>query len=309
MQTNILDWLEATAARCPDAPAVGDVQQDYTWAQLAELARRSGSALAARTAPRCPAAFYLEKSASAFAAMLGTVYAGCCYSVLDPRQPAARTRQVLDTLAPALLITDAEHADAAAKLSYSGPILPLESLLTADEDAALLAARRVQAVDVDPLYINFTSGSTGVPKGVTVSHRSVLDFIPQFAGIFGINGDDILGNQAPFDFDVSVKDLYTALYTGAKVQIIPRAYFSQPTKLMDYLADHAGLGCQRHVLCLHHERLRLPRAFRRAPGSFQRRGHAHQAPDEVEESAARRPVRQPLRPYGNHLQLYLRHPA
>ena len=46
MQTNILDWLEATAARCPDAPAVGDVQQDYTWAQLAELARRSGSALA-----------------------------------------------------------------------------------------------------------------------------------------------------------------------------------------------------------------------------------------------------------------------
>ena len=138
MQTNILDWLEATAARCPDAPAVGDVQQDYTWAQLAELARRSGSALAARTAPRRPAAFYLEKSASAFAAMLGTVYAGCCYSVLDPRQPVARTRQVLDTLAPALLITDAEHADAAAKLSYSGPILSLESLLTADEDAALL---------------------------------------------------------------------------------------------------------------------------------------------------------------------------
>lgn len=66
----------------------------------------------------------------------------------------------------------------------------------------------------------------------------MLDFIPQFAEIFGITQNDILGNQAPFDFDVSVKDLYTALYTGAKVQIIPRAYFSQPTKLMDYLADH-----------------------------------------------------------------------
>ena len=77
-----------------------------------------------------------------------------------------------------------------------------------------------------------------MPKGVTVSHRSVLDFIPQFAEIFGITQNDILGNQAPFDFDVSVKDLYTALYTGAKVQIIPRAYFSQPTNLMDYLADH-----------------------------------------------------------------------
>lgn len=238
MQTNILDWLEATSARCPDAPAVGDDQADCTWAQLADTARRAGSFLASRTMPRRPVAFYLEKSVSAFAAMLGTVYAGCCYSVLDTRQPAARTLQVLDTLTPAFLVTDEAHAAAAAALGYSGQIIRLDDLLAAPADAVLLANRRRQAVDVDPLYINFTSGSTGVPKGVTVSHRSVLDFIPQFAEIFGITQNDILGNQAPFDFDVSVKDLYTALYTGAKVQIIPRAYFSQPTKLMDYLADH-----------------------------------------------------------------------
>lgn len=100
MQTNILDWLEATAARTPEGAAVGDAQQDYTWAQLAENARRAGSFLAGHTAPRCPVAFYLEKSAPVFAAMLGTVYAGCCYSVLDTRQPAARTQQVLNTLQP-----------------------------------------------------------------------------------------------------------------------------------------------------------------------------------------------------------------
>lgn len=239
MQTNILDWLEATAARSPDAPAVGDVQQEYTWTELATLARRIGSGIARCTEPRRQVAFYLEKSAPAFAAMLGTIYAGCAYSVLDTRQPSPRTQQVLHTLTPALLITDAAHADAAAALGFAGPILQLEALLTTAADAALLANRRVQAVDIDPLYINFTSGSTGVPKGVTVSHRSVLDFIPQFSAIFGIHGYDVLGNQAPFDFDVSVKDLYTALYTGAKVQIIPRAYFSQPTKLMDYLADHS----------------------------------------------------------------------
>ena len=118
-------------------------------------------------------------------------------------------------------------------------------------------------MDVDPLYINFTSGSTGVPKGVTVSHRSVLDFIPQFAAIFGIKAQDILGNQAPFDFDVSVKDLYTALYTGAKVQII--ACLFQPAHQADGLSGrscghNAGLGCQRDVFCLDHERFRLPRA-------------------------------------------------
>ena len=245
MQTNILDWLEATSARCPDAPAVGDEQTDCTWAQLTDTARRAGSFLASRTMPRRPVAFYLEKSVFAFAAMLGTVYAGCCYSVLDTRQPAARTLQVLDTLTPALLVTDEAHAAAAAALGYSGQIIQLDDLLAAPADAALLAARRRQAVDVDPLYINFTSGSTGVPKGVTVSHRSVLDFIPQFAEIFGITQNDILGNQAPFDFDVSVKDLYTALYTGAKVQIIPRAYFSQLDDLLAAPADAALLAARR----------------------------------------------------------------
>ncbi|WP_455500915.1 amino acid adenylation domain-containing protein, partial [Gemmiger sp.] len=224
--------------RIPDAPAAGDEHQTYTWAQLQDTARRVGSFIAAKTEPRRPVAFYLEKSVPVFAAMLGTVYAGCCYCLPDTRQPAARTLQVLNTLNPAFLVTDRDHADAAAALGYTGEIVLLDDLLAAEIDPPRLAARRAQAVDVDPLYINFTSGSTGVPKGVTVCHRSVLDFIPQFATIFGIGENDILGNQAPFDFDVSVKDLYTALYTGAKVQIIPRAYFSQPTKLMDYLADN-----------------------------------------------------------------------
>jgi len=155
-------------------------------------------------------------------------------SVLHSREAAVDEDQAVD---PVNEMTCAYHQ----LINEMGPARAKELLDQLEFHPVFTAhpteARR-QAVDVDPLYINFTSGSTGVPKGVTVSHRSVLDFIPQFAEIFGITQNDILGNQAPFDFDVSVKDLYTALYTGAKVQIIPRAYFSQPTKLMDYLADH-----------------------------------------------------------------------
>lgn len=92
-------------------------------------------------------------------------------------------------------------------------------------------------MDTDPLYVNFTSGSTGVPKGIAVSHRSVIDFIDCFPSLFGITSADKLANQAPFDFDVSVKDIYSCLKTGAELVIVPRALFSGPAALADFLAE------------------------------------------------------------------------
>ena len=70
-----------------------------------------------------------------------------------------------------------------------------------------------------------------------VSHRSVIDFIDVFTKQFDITEDDVLGNQAPFDFDVSVKDIYSALAVGATVQLISKDYFSVPVRLMDFLDD------------------------------------------------------------------------
>jgi len=102
----------------------------------------------------------------------------------------------------------------------------LSELNAVQEDPIILETIRNQAVDIDPLYGIFTSGSTGTPKGVVVGHRSVLDFIDCFTELFNITEKDVIGNQAPWDFDVSVKDIYSGLKTGATVQIIPKQLFS-----------------------------------------------------------------------------------
>lgn len=246
---NILELLERSAERFPDRPAFGDPEKDISFRELVRKARAAGELLAADVPSESPVAFYLEKSVDAVTAMFGAVYAGGFYSFIDVRQPAARAQKVIDVLEPAVLITDEENAEKAEELSFGGRRILLKDLL---EQAGrtlsgqkeplpplspVLARIRSTMTDTAPLYVNFTSGSTGTPKGVAVCHRSVIEFIAHFAPLFQVTEEDIFGNQAPFDFDVSVKDIYSGLYTGAKVQIIPREYFSNPTQLMDYLCE------------------------------------------------------------------------
>lgn len=239
---SVLSMLETTAARVPHKVAVADPSLSLTYKELRDTARGMGTWLIAQggVVPRTSVALYLEKSSLALAAMLGVAYAGGFYSVIDVRQPEGRVHSICDALEPAVILTDAENEQRAHELfAPSGlRVVRIEDMASQPSDDDLLANARGQATDVDPLYVNFTSGSTGTPKGVVVSQRSVLDFIPVFVDTFGIAEDDIVANQAPFDFDVSVKDIYTCLYTGAELRIVPRPYFSNPTQLMDYLCDH-----------------------------------------------------------------------
>ena len=270
---NVLEWLEAQAVLRPDSLAVADPDSELSYAQLLDRSRRAGCWLVSQgMAPRQALALYLEKSADALCCMLGAVYAGGFYSVLDVRQPDVRIRSICGTLGPALVLTDRANEDAARRaLAGTGTRVALvdEALSSPRSDDAALAGVRAAAIDVDPLYVNFTSGSTGTPKGVVVSHRSVIDFINVFTQTFGIGPDDVLGNQAPFDFDVSVKDIYSSLCCGATLRIIPRPYFSNPTRLMDYLADGEvttlvwAVSALCFVSIMHGFDYRVPRTVRR----------------------------------------------
>ncbi len=235
---NVLQMLETTATRVPNKLAVADPESELTFEQLRDTAQSIGTWLATQggVQPREAVALYLEKTPLAWAAMLGVVYAGGFYSVIDVRQTQNRVQSICNTLQPTLVLTDTAHEqDAHALLGDATRVVLINKIAEQRPDLALLDAIRTQATNMDPLYVNFTSGSTGTPKGVVAAHRSIMDFVAVFAETFGINESDILANQAPFDFDGSTKDIYTGLLTGATVRLIPRAYFSNPTQLMDYL--------------------------------------------------------------------------
>lgn len=236
--TNILEYLERSAQLYPEKPALVDERQSITFAQALEDSRRVGSSLALSLAKGQPVAVYMEKSVKNLCAFWGIVYAGGFYVSFNTQLPTSRLQQMQAVLQAPFVITDEEHRAALEEVFPPHRILLYQDLVKSAVDRALLAQIRQRHVDTAPLYANFTSGSTGVPKAVVVGHRSTLDFIDHFCPIFSITQKDVIANQAPFDFDVSVKDIYSALATGATLVLVPRPLFSQPQQLLDFLCEH-----------------------------------------------------------------------
>jgi amino acid adenylation domain-containing protein len=234
----IHDLIAAQARARPEAVAVECGDERLSYGALESGANRLAALLrerlGARAAPGCRVAVAVERSASLPVALLAVLKAGCAYVPLEPSHPEARLRHILEDAGIVALVTDG---------SVSAQLLPAGVAVVhlASDAAALAAAGAPGASGVTPTdlaYVMYTSGSTGVPKGVEVEHHSVVNFLASMARAPGLGAHDALLAVTTVSFDIAALELYLPLSVGARVVIAPRATLADGFALRRQLEAH-----------------------------------------------------------------------
>ncbi|MEO3755457.1 amino acid adenylation domain-containing protein [Streptomyces sp. B6B3] len=203
---SLVELFQAQAARTPDATAVVTAHQHWSYAELLQRADRVASGLVTRGIHRGDlVGVAMDRSADLVAILLGTLKAGAGYLPLHPDWPPARRQLILQQAA--LLITDRTITDPPVDTT------PVDELLTGPTHHT-----DVPLGTLDTAYVMFTSGSTGIPKGVTVTHGDItaLALDSRFT-----HGHERVLLHSPQTFDASTYELWTPLLTGGQIVIAP----------------------------------------------------------------------------------------
>lgn len=237
-QTNVMEYLEKTVELYPQKVAFANETVGLTFEQVYQYSRSIGSFLYNKGYYKSPVIIFMEKHPNTVVAFFGTVYGGDFYVPIDNEMPQYRIDLIFQNLNPKVIICDEKTIENARTFDFEGEIFLFSDLINTEVDEKALDMIRDKQLDTDPIYIVFTSGSTGVPKGVVACHRSVIDYIENLSSVLEFNHETRFANQSPLYFDACLKELYPTLKYGATTFFVPKSLFMFPIKLVEFLNEH-----------------------------------------------------------------------
>jgi D-alanine--poly(phosphoribitol) ligase subunit 1 len=237
---NVIDFIKNTSIRYKNNIAVSQNGDSLSYALL--ISKAYDISLEISLDKKKPVAIFLPKSIDALASIVATTMSGNIYCPVDVLAPDNRLEMIIESLGLCTIITNSKFKAKLDKIDSDKikyDVINIDEITT--KNIAIeniwgnLESQLSKVIDTDPCYIIFTSGSTGVPKGVTISHRNVIDYIEWANNTYEVNEFDIVGSQSPLFFDNSTLDLYICFSNGACLNLIPESTFIFPKKIIDYL--------------------------------------------------------------------------
>ena len=239
MRTSIYNYFTKTAERFGGKTAVVEGEQSWTFRQLQQATHLLASEILQRCIPKnVVIAVLLKKSFNAVVSDLAITGIGCVYMNLDIKSPAARLEQILGVISPSLVITDAQGLHILSQITNrTVPTLNVDEirLEKIDQLSNPGESRLASLIDTDPYCVINTSGSTGIPKGVILNHRSFVDFMNWSFHELDVNGSEVIGSLSPIIFDIFSYELCMRIFKGSTLCLIDERLAPYPAKILEVL--------------------------------------------------------------------------